>query len=55
VSHGKPFFTSSFPFSRLQGFAPPASPFIRLAALTASPEPFLSWVSPPPRVSQVTR
>jgi hypothetical protein len=47
--------TEPFPLDRLQGFYPPANPFIRRQALTCHPESLLSWDSSPPRVSLVTR
>jgi hypothetical protein len=55
ASHSKLCSTVAFPIDRLQGFDPPANPFIRRQALTHHPEPILSWDSFPPRVSHDTR
>jgi hypothetical protein len=40
---GKPQIAEPPPFGCLQGFNPPASPFIRCRALTRTPQPLLSW------------
>jgi hypothetical protein len=55
ASHSKLRSTVAFPLDRLQGFYPPANPFVRRQALTRHPEPILSWDSSPPRVSHDTR
>jgi hypothetical protein len=55
ASHSKLRSTVAFPLDRLQGFDPPANPFVLQQALTRHPEPILSWDSSPPRVSHDTR